>query len=169
MKLILLRHAKAQKATWEIRDDQRPLQKRGYAQVAGLAEHLPNPMSLDRSRPWVVWCSPALRTRQTLEGWHQHGQVQSRWEHFPTPQYPDWLYLADSNRLESERQGLNDRVNLLVVGHNNGLSEWANDLLGYDYPLLRTCQLLVLQKRREEESGLLWRVEQSWVPDLEIW
>ncbi|MFM9142395.1 MAG: SixA phosphatase family protein [Bacteroidota bacterium] len=169
MKLILLRHAKAQKASWEVPDDQRPLQKRGHAQIASLAEHLPNPLALDQSKPWVVWCSPALRTRQTLQEWHQIGQVHGLWAGFPAPLGPDWLYLADADRLESERQGLEDDTNLLVVGHNNGLSEWVDALLGYAYPMLRTCQLVVLQKRNLGEEGPCWRVEHSWVPDQEIW
>jgi phosphohistidine phosphatase SixA len=75
------------------------------------------------------------------------------------------LYLAEAERLESERQLLDDAVNLLVIGHNNGLSDWADSLLGRPQPPLRTCQLLVLQSPSQKESSVRWRVELSWIAD----
>ena len=165
MKLILLRHAKAQKASWDVPDRDRPLQERGHRQTIQLANNLPGPLAMDSKVPWAIWCSPALRTRQTLEGWRQNSLSKSAWDGLVEPQQPDWLYLAEAERLESERQLLDDAVNLLVIGHNNRLSDWADSLLGRPQPPLRTCQLLVLQSPSQKESSVRWRVELSWIAD----
>ena len=167
MKLILLRHAKAQKASWDVPDRDRPLQERGHRQTIQLAQYLPGPLAMDPAVSWTIWCSPALRTRQTLEGWQQHTLSKSAWDGLYHPQRPDWLYLADAERLESERLLLDEAMNLLVIGHNNGLSDWADSLLGQPQPPLRTCQLLVLQSPSKNESGVHWRIEQSWIADQE--
>jgi len=91
MKLILLRHAKAQKARWDVPDRHRPLQERGHRQIIHLAPYLPGPLAVDPAVSWTIYCSPPLRT----------------------------------------------------------------------------CQLLVLQSPSKNESGVHWRVEQSWIADQE--
>jgi len=78
-----------------------------------------------------------------------------------------WLYLANAERLESERLLLDPASNLLVIGHNNGLSDWAETLLGKVRSPLRTGQILVLQENTQEDSTAIWQEEQSWVADQE--
>src|ERR1700742_1648400 len=66
--LYLLRHAKAldPAASTEagLADVDRPLTERGRRDTTNLADHL----RLSGCRPGLVLCSPALRTRQTLDG-----------------------------------------------------------------------------------------------------
>jgi broad specificity phosphatase PhoE len=60
--VILVRHAHAgDKANWHLDDGLRPLTDRGLAQAASLVESLADD---DIS---VVWSSPAVRCRQTVE------------------------------------------------------------------------------------------------------
>jgi 8-oxo-dGTP diphosphatase len=62
MQLHLIRHAHAgSRSAWEGPDDERPLSKRGRRQANALAAAMaPSPLD-------VLWTSPYLRCRQTLE------------------------------------------------------------------------------------------------------
>jgi len=111
--LVVLRHAKSD---WPVgtQDHERPLARRGMrdAQVAGqwLVESLP--------APDLVWCSSALRTRET---W---AQVLAAYETAPPVRLDDRIYDAALPALltvlaESPRKsGL-----VLLIGHNPGVQE----------------------------------------------
>jgi len=61
--LHLLRHAKSSWKFADLDDHDRPLNKRGKAAAAALAQHL----LAGKVRPDLVLCSTALRARQTLD------------------------------------------------------------------------------------------------------
>ncbi|KRG42899.1 phosphoglycerate mutase [Stenotrophomonas pictorum JCM 9942] len=110
--LILLRHAHAEPAATGQADIDRPLSPHGLAEAeaAGrwLLEHKLTP---DR-----VLCSPARRTRETLEAvLERTGYVEQRLDERIYDAVPGTLAaLADEHR-EVER--------LLIVGHNPGLEQ----------------------------------------------
>lgn len=112
--LILLRHAHAEPASPGQDDLDRPLSPEGLAEAeaAGrwLAEH--------DLVPDCVLCSPARRTRETLEAvLAVVGYVDQRLEEAIYEGSPGTLAaLADSHR---------DVGRLLVVGHNPGLERLA--------------------------------------------
>jgi phosphohistidine phosphatase len=62
--LLLLRHAKSSWDNAGLADFDRPLSERGRQSAAALSSHL----AAGGVRPDVVLCSPAQRTRETLEG-----------------------------------------------------------------------------------------------------
>jgi phosphohistidine phosphatase len=118
--LYLLRHAKAVEpgsaATMGISDLDRPLTARGRRDAANLADHL----RLSGCRPQLVLCSPALRTRQTLDlvatglGLQARAQVDER------------VYGASVGELWRVARDLRDEVSeAMIVGHNPGLHELA--------------------------------------------
>jgi phosphohistidine phosphatase len=118
--LVLLRHAKS---SWDdpfTEDFDRPLAKRGRKAAARLAAWLKK----KRIRPDLVFCSPALRTRETFALIN---------EALGTPAnvaYEKRLYLADpEDLLASIRKADNGAACILIVGHNPGLQELAVSLL----------------------------------------
>lgn len=108
--LILLRHAHAEHATTGQADIDRPLSAEGLAETeaAGrwLGEH--------KMVPDRVLCSPARRTRETLEGvLGMIGYVEQRiQEGIYEAQPGDLITLADNHP---------DVGRLMLVGHNPGL------------------------------------------------
>lgn len=104
--LILLRHAHAESAKAGGNDATRPLSARGIAEAedagAWLREH--------RALPARVLCSPALRTRQTLE--RALGEVDAVIE----PR----IYEATAGALIELIDEHADAERLLLVGHNPG-------------------------------------------------
>ncbi len=113
--LHLLRHAKAT-PQGEGTDRERPLEQRGrraaQAVAAWAAEH--------RLAPALVLCSPALRTRQTLD------IIAPAFARPPQILIEDALYLATARQLVARlRQVPASAASVMIVGHNPGLHELA--------------------------------------------
>jgi phosphohistidine phosphatase len=109
--LCLLRHAKSDR-NQPVADIDRPLNARGRAACATMAAYL-------RARdlaPDLVLCSPAARTRETLQ------RVLDATGWTPPVEYPAALYPGEAQRV-LERIGMVDDAvgRLLVVGHNPGI------------------------------------------------
>lgn len=110
--LILLRHAHAEPAADGQADIDRPLSPHGLAEAEAAGRWLlEQKLSPDR-----VLCSPARRTRETLEAvLEQTGYVEQRLDERIYDAVPGTLAaLADEHR-EVER--------VLIVGHNPGLEQ----------------------------------------------
>ncbi|MEM9249569.1 MAG: histidine phosphatase family protein [Pseudomonadota bacterium] len=111
--LILLRHAKSSWANPEIDDFDRALNKRGKRAASDVGTWL-------RSKGWhpdTVLCSPARRTRETLE----------RLQLDTSPDFLDGIYEATPGTLLAAVQGATGE-RLLMVGHNPGIGALAKIL-----------------------------------------
>ena len=127
MKLHLLRHAKTNQNSPTGLDFDRELLPRGYAQIAELKQFFEtHPIA-----PKHILCSSAMRTRQTL------AELQDLWPSAHI-QFIDELYLASKQEILSEICALQTPDEILVVGHNEGLSELAMNLARPPH-LLKTC------------------------------
>lgn len=63
MKLVIMRHAKAEKGDNILNDFDRPLAKRGYDDAKNICEYLKH----QKISPEYILSSPSLRTKQTAE------------------------------------------------------------------------------------------------------
>jgi len=117
-RLLLLRHAKAERGP-DLEDHERPLAKRGRRD----AERMGAEIARRRLAPERILCSSSRRTRETLEA--------------ILPQLPEGLdvvidrelYLASPEAILARIADVDDRVRtLLVVGHNPGIAELAEQL-----------------------------------------
>lgn len=112
--LILLRHAHAESAAPGQDDIDRPLSRQGQAE----AELAGRWLKTENLVPDLVLCSPARRTRETLEqvlqviGYVDQRQEQRIYEATPG----NLIQVADEHR---------DVGRVLLVGHNPGLEQVA--------------------------------------------
>jgi len=114
--LLLLRHAKAERAELGGRDRDRPLAPRGQAQAGKIGVYL----TRHKLTPEQALVSPAVRTRETWE------RVAASFRRPPTPVMDERLYNADEGALfEVVRQTEASVHSLILVGHNPGLHEFA--------------------------------------------
>ena len=133
MKLYLLRHAKTNQVSPTGKDFDRELLPRGYEQITELKLFLKeNPIA-----PKTILCSSAIRTRQTL------AELKGLWPNADI-QYIDDLYLAEKEEILKLMCAQNSPDELLVVGHNEGLSELAMNL-AHPAHLLKTCGFMSLE------------------------
>ena len=110
--LILLRHAHAEQASTGQADFDRPLSPRGLAEAEAAGAWLAEQSLL----PDRVLCSPARRTRETLEAvLGLTGYVEQRLD--------ERVYDATPGTLAALVDEQRDVERLLLVGHNPGLEQ----------------------------------------------
>ncbi|HVZ03731.1 histidine phosphatase family protein [Hyphomicrobium sp.] len=111
--LALLRHAKSSWESGELDDFDRPLNARGRSAAPLMGEALRS----IKFEPQLILCSPAKRTRETLElleadGADTHAQII----------FDEQLYLTNPETLlDRLRQVAPTSKRVLMIGHNPGL------------------------------------------------
>ena len=119
--LLLLRHAKSSWREPALADFDRPLSGRGVRDGTGFGRRLVQELP----RPDLVLCSTARRTRDTL-AFLVPDLVDPRDVHFE-----DGLYQASASTMLHRIQDVpGNRSTLMVIGHNPGLTDLVNLLLG---------------------------------------
>jgi phosphohistidine phosphatase len=150
--LYLLRHAKSSWDDPALADRDRPLAPRGRRDAKRIAEHL---RRLGRS-PELVLCSPAVRTRETLE---LIGPALDA----STVVLEEDLYAASCDGLLARTREVPDTVaSVMLIGHNPGLQGLAVALasageelgrLGTKFPTAALATLAVATPWSRLESG----------------
>jgi len=120
MRLLLLRHAKAEKADIEMRDRDRGLTARGRKNAAQIAAYMVRRGLL----PDRVLVSSAQRTRETWE------QMLPAFSTSPRVAFEDRLYEAGPEAIIGVIKAEGGTASaLLVVGHNPGVYDTARLLI----------------------------------------
>jgi phosphohistidine phosphatase len=133
MKLHLLRHAKTNQISPTGKDFDRELLPRAYEQLQEFREfYTQNPFQVGH-----ILCSSAVRTRQTLD------QIKALFADVPVT-FLDELYLASAGELLKIINELQSPEDILLIGHNEGISELASELSA-GFILLKTCGLVSLE------------------------
>ena len=120
MRLILLRHAKAEKAEPGMSDHERELSARGRTDAARIGAYLARHALV----PDRVLVSTARRTRQTWDG------VASALAASPAVDFNERLYNANAEAiLTAIKDAGRGAAALMVIGHNPGLHDAARTLI----------------------------------------
>jgi phosphohistidine phosphatase len=120
MRLMLLRHAKSEKAEPGMSDRERRLNPRGHGDAATMGAY----MAHHDLTPDLALISAAQRTRETWE--YIAGQISPR----SPPIFERRLYNAGSDAILRVIQQTGEAVHaLLVIGHNPGLHDLARKLI----------------------------------------
>jgi phosphohistidine phosphatase len=115
-RVYLLRHAKSSWKDHSLADRDRPLAGRGRRAAKAVAGHL----EAEGIRPDLVLCSPARRTRETLE------RVADALGDGVETRLDESLYGAGEAELLACLQALPQQVrSVMLIGHNPGLEELA--------------------------------------------
>ena len=115
-RVYLLRHAKSSWKDRSLADRDRPLAGRGRRAARAMAVH----MEAEGIRPDLVLCSPARRTRETLEC------LGTALGHGVEARFDEELYGAGEAELFGLLRALGDEVqSVVVIGHNPGLEDLA--------------------------------------------
>lgn len=113
LRLHLLRHAKTEQFSPSGNDFDRYLMEKGTRQCDALVDHFSGISGIKN-----VWCSDATRTRQTLEPLSILG--------LPKAEYSKDLYLCSYKAILERIWKHTDAGDLLIVGHNFGISDLAS-------------------------------------------
>ena len=124
LRLHILRHAKTEQFSPTGRDFDRFLMEKGLQQRDDLKLFFKTVNAIEN-----VWCSSAKRTRETLEVL----------EGLPDAQFLDELYLCSQKTILNLLWNSNVQGDILIVGHNYGISDLINYFCDSDIEL-RTGQ-----------------------------
>jgi phosphohistidine phosphatase len=121
-KILLLRHAKSAWNDARLADHDRPLNRRGERAAKAMADHVLH----SGYRPDLILCSTALRTRQTMAPLVKRFGLPG-----PSVALESDLYLASEGHLLERLREIPDEVGaVLLVGHNDGIWQLAEALVG---------------------------------------
>jgi phosphohistidine phosphatase len=116
MRLLLLRHAKAEKAAPGARDHERALNPRGRSDAPLIGSYIARHALI----PDRVLVSTARRTRETFDG------VVTAFPARSTVSFEERLYDAKAEAILAViKETPSDAASLLVIGHNPGLHDLA--------------------------------------------
>lgn len=148
-RLTLLRHAKASSDDPALADRDRPLNKRGQHDAPMMGQRL----RAAGARPSLIITSPAVRALHTA-------RLVAREISYPLEflQREADLYLASPEQIlgviARQDNSFND---LMLCGHNPGLTELTQLLTGKDIGNIPTCGIVVIEADLSEWSALARR------------
>jgi phosphohistidine phosphatase len=119
MKIHLLRHAKTNQYSETGRDLDRNLLEKGIKQSRILAEFIHGMENIE------IHCSSSKRTRQTFEHIFKDKQ-------FASIHFSEELYLCSSKQLLTYVTNLKTKKDILIIGHNDGISDFASYISNQD-------------------------------------
>lgn len=119
-RLMLLRHAKTERAAPGERDRDRKLMKRGHADASAIGGYMVHNDLI----PDVAFVSPAIRAQQTWT------IVAGALAKAPRMVSDERIYNASPEALVGVIGDARKAHTLLIVGHNPGLHDLANQLIG---------------------------------------
>lgn len=157
LNLYVIRHGKAVRPEDAVNDFSRELNKKGTAQTNQVGDLLKRAdVKID-----LIVTSGAKRTAETAEIINFHLNAKGVY-------YTDDLYLADRKKIQKviSKHGKGD--NVLLVGHNNGLSDFVSYLSGKNL-LLSTSMLVQLSfdlKDWSEIDANLAKIELIFEPNV---
>ena len=157
MNLFLIRHAKTETIAISGKDFDRELAEKGRLQ----AEILNNFIIKFDFDDVDIWCSDAVRTKQTLSYFDTQ---------FPSTniEFKNELYLASATEVKELIWNTESDKDLLVIGHNEGISDIASYFLGEDIHLKTATfiQISFEAKSRQEWSADLGKIQTIFRPQV---
>ncbi len=135
--LILVRHAKSSWNNPDLKDFDRPLNERGKKDVPKMAARFKE----KHITPGIIFSSPAKRALKTCKLFAAENGYPETAIHTDTG-----LYHADESALMNFVRNLRVDLNeVMIFGHNPGLTEFAEILSGVILENIPTCGIVVLQ------------------------
>lgn len=144
--LILIRHAKSSWENPELEDSERPLTERGIRDALIMS----NVLKKYDFKTNKIFCSKATRAKMTIEIIANELKIDST-----IITYLDELYNASRENLIDFIKELDEKlINVVIVGHNPGLTDLSNYLLKNFYFELPTCALVSIELKIDRWSEL---------------
>ncbi|MEJ5994949.1 histidine phosphatase family protein [Pedobacter sp. Du54] len=136
-RLLLIRHAKSDWGNPSVRDFDRPLNKRGYANAPEMGKRMVN----QNIYPDLVISSPALRALTTAKYFSKEWEIDEN-----NIQTDKTIYEATLKNLLNVVHQFDNRFNTIALfGHNPGLTDFANYLSEVNIYNMPTCSIVMLE------------------------
>ncbi len=119
MKLILIRHAKAEQG-FSKKDRDRKLTPEGIVKFKQKLQKLVEKLSLEKKV--IIWASSAKRSQETAQ------LIMDEISNLVDMEIEEAIYTGDFDLLLRKMESMDSDTTLLLVGHQPSLSYWSYDL-----------------------------------------
>lgn len=155
--LLLIRHAKSSWENFSVPDFDRPLNDRGKRDAPVMAARLKEKGIV----PDTALVSTAKRARKTAEHFTEAWKLKE-----DAIQFIDALYLASSATFTKILSGLPPNINSVAIfSHNNGLTEFANQLTDAVIDNIPTCGIFAVRIKSENWKDFAEAEKEFWFFD----
>ncbi len=145
-RLTLLRHAKSSWENPDLNDFDRPLNKRGQRDASLIGRRLKE----RNYTPDLLLVSPARRARLTAEAIADQLNFDNR-----ELTFDEHIYMATVTELLALLRTIaNNQQNVLLVGHNPGITDLANYLVGGRLENIPTCGIFSVELQAQSWQQL---------------
>jgi phosphohistidine phosphatase len=141
--LFLLRHAKSEEIGFFQKDFERHIVERGVNEVQLLAKHFNEKYPL----PDFILCSSSTRTTETLNEFLKINPIDKE----KVVMLKELYHASASEMFNSINEYFNECDNLMLIGHNFGISSLANLLSDSGAPELKTSCMHIVQFQQQME------------------
>ncbi|RXK59671.1 histidine phosphatase family protein [Lacibacter luteus] len=155
--LFLIRHAKSSWDSPDQNDFDRPLNARGIKDAPVMAKKL-----VDRNvQIDAFFSSPALRAKQTCEYF-----IKAFGKQKEEIKFLSQLYLAEASVFEETILLLDNKLDAVAVfSHNNGITEFANQLTNAKIDNMPTCCIFAVKVEADDWSKFAKAKKTFWFVD----
>ncbi len=142
--IYLIRHAKSDWGDFDINDAKRGLSERGKRDIPLMA----NELHKKNIKPDLIISSSSNRTKLTVQG------LLKELDYSIKTIYDDELYLATPNTILSIIKNTNDKYkSIFIVGHNPGITDFANLMSDADIENIPTLGIVALKCKTKKWKG----------------
>ncbi|MDP3464722.1 MAG: histidine phosphatase family protein [Sulfuricurvum sp.] len=144
--LYIIRHAKSDWDDLSLSDFERPLNKRGEKNALFMGELLTH----NNVHPDLIVSSPAVRAKTTAK------EIAKK-VNYDTKKivYAEGLYLADVDTIEGVLKKVSSsKKTVFIVGHNPGLTLFAEYISGYDIDNIPTCGIFCVKLKNDDWKSI---------------
>lgn len=144
--LYIIRHAKSEWTDLSLSDFERPLNKRGEKNVLFMGKLL----SQQKIHLDLIVSSPAVRAKITAQ------EIAKR-VGYDTKEivYAEGLYLADVDTIEEVlKKAPSSKNTVLLIGHNPGLTLFAEYISGYNIDNIPTCGIFCVTLKNDDWKSI---------------
>lgn len=144
--LYLIRHAKSDWSNPLLRDFDRPLNKRGDKD----APFMGNVLAKAHIHPDLILSSPAARAKKTAVEIAKQLNYNTH-----SIRYDETLYEADIITIEHLLKSISpSQQTVFLIGHNPGLTEFAQYISGYAIENIPTCGIVCVKLKEDNWKSI---------------
>jgi len=149
IKLMLIRHGKAENKVENKKDFDRTLSEKGKEEFSEFASSIQEYLSEEDSIK--VWTSPLIRAKQT-------SKILTDTLNTNKAKEKEFIATGDSEQLFSELNTLDNESTVVCIGHKPYLSHWTEDILGTPMSFPKGgAAVFQVDLNDENKNTLIWK------------
>lgn len=153
MKIIFVRHAKAEDRSVDLEDMDRHLTEKGIAKFSKLIPQLKHKIRSVEKQQIINWSSPANRAVETAD-------IVIKAINLNKATYHKFIYTGNMDKFKKHIKEIKDDQTLMIYGHEPILSDWVLSLTGESVRIRKGAMIcLSVTDRTSLQAKIEWHIQ----------